>query len=437
MDWFARVLSASRAAARERRAAQYAPVLSESDRLGLQLQAFNRCWEEIQVGVPFYRRLVADGRAPRVFASWEEFTAVLPVTDRPFLYKHFSELADERRAPQYYRVTGGSTAAPIQLPAWKSELAAAGPDMWWGRSWYGIEPGDRLFLFWGHRHLLGTGWQGFKNAQLRRLEDRLRGYTRHPAYDLSGPALAAAGRALAASGAQYVVGYAVALDRLAREWRDRPLRLARPLKAVIATAESFPFADSAAVAAEAFAAPVGMEYGAVETNLIAHTEPAGDFRVFWRNYLLEAGEPGPSGGRVLRVTSLFPRCFPLIRYEIGDEIVTERPGLGLERFARVLGRCNDYLEFPDGLRLHSEVVTHCLSGVKEISGYQMAQTEGRLVLRLTLRGPLGDAEKDGIRSRLGRLHPRLAAAEIEVVDALERTIAGKTPMIVRPRERKG
>jgi phenylacetate-coenzyme A ligase PaaK-like adenylate-forming protein len=303
--------------------------------------------------------------------------------------------------------------------------------MWRARNWFGIEPHDKLFLFWGHRHLLGTGWQGFKNARKRQLKDLTLGYLRFPAYDLSDPALHRAAEALEQSRADYVVGYSVALDRFARVNQGRELKLKRPLKAVIGTAESFPFSDSEQVIARVLRAPVAMEYGAVETNLIAHTAPEGRYRVFWRNYFLEALEQGPSSGLVLRITSLYPRAFPLLRYQIGDEIVAQRPAFGLTNFERVLGRCNDYLEFPDGFKVHSEAVTHSLSGVKELSGYQMVQAAGRLVLRVTLRAPLSEPERAGIRERLIKLHPAFEPVEIEEVGALERTIAGKTPMVLR------
>jgi len=432
MPWFRKRLSAARVAALARRAEEYAAGPADpSARLAFQLDGFNRCWRDIIEYVQYYKKMAADGRAPREFESWDQVLATLPAVDRPFLYQNFSALADTRRPAEYFRVTGGSTAAPVQLPAWNSERKQTAPDMWWGRSWYGIEPFDPLFLLWGHRHLLGTGWQGFKNARKRQLKDRVLGYTRFPAYDLSTPALHRAGQALERSRSAYMVGYSVALDRFARALQGRPLALKRPLKAVIGTAESFPFADSEQVVAAVFQAPAAMEYGAVETNLIAHTAPEGGYRAFWRNYFLEARERGPSGGFILRVTSLYPRGFPLLRYEIGDEIQAEAPGYGLAGFQRVLGRCNDYLEFPDGLKIHSEAITHSLSGVKELSGYQMVQEEGRLILRVTLREPLPAAQKDGIRRRLAQLHPALDPVEIEAVEALARTVAGKTPMVIR------
>jgi len=303
--------------------------------------------------------------------------------------------------------------------------------MWMGRGWYNIEPGDKLFMIWGHRHLLGKGFQGWKNGKIRQVKDRMLGYTRFPAYDLSIEAMRRARHALQKSGAVYAIGYSVALDRFARANEGERMSLSPRLKAVIGTAESFPFSDSASLVERVFQAPAAMEYGAVETNLIAHSVPQGGFRAFWLSYFLEARERGPSGGYKLLLTSLYPRCFPLLRYDIGDEIELPAPAIGVASFNRVIGRCNDYLELDDGLKIHSEAITHSLSGVKAISGYQMVQEGKRLLLRLTLHDELDDAEKAGIRERLTRIHQSLAATEFEIVETLERTAAGKTPMVVR------
>jgi phenylacetate-coenzyme A ligase PaaK-like adenylate-forming protein len=391
----------------------------------------NACWREIRARVPFYKRLVEEGAAPTRFDSWDQYLAALPVVDKSMVYRNYSELADPSRRPDYQRITGGSTASPVQLPAWNSEVSVTEPDMWMGRGWYNIDPGDRMFMIWGHRHLLGKGFQGWKNAKMRQIKDRLLGYTRFPAYDLSLEAMRRARHALQESGAAYAIGYSVALDRFARANEDAPIPLSPRLKAVIGTAESFPFADSSSLVGRVFQAPVAMEYGAVETGLIAHTVPEGGFRAFWLTYFLEAMERGTSGGYKLRVTSLYPRCFPLLRYDIGDEIELPAPAIGVASFSRVIGRCNDYIEFDDGLMIHSEAITHSLSGVSALSGYQMVREGKRLILRLTLRGALDDAEKAGILERLAKIHPTLGDTEFEVVKALEQTTAGKTPMVIR------
>jgi phenylacetate-coenzyme A ligase PaaK-like adenylate-forming protein len=178
-----------------------------------------------------------------------------------------------------------------------------------------------------------------------------------------------------------------------------------------------------------------MEYGAVETGLVAHTHPDGGYRVFWRSYLVDAERDGAN--HRIRVTSLYPRCTPLVRYDLGDEI---DPGLGapdrlvgVTRFERVIGRCNDYAVLDDGFLAHSEVFTHAARACRAVRSYQVVQDRGGIRLLYTADAELSEADASGIRERLRRVHPQLAEIPLERVLALRRTIAGKTPMVLRER----
>jgi phenylacetate-CoA ligase len=370
--------------------------------------------------------------------------ARLPVVDRALVQRERARLTSTVRPADWWRTTGGSTSQPVQLPAWSAERRATAPDMWLARSWYGVTPADRLFMLWGHSHLLGAGWAGWKNRLRRQVSDRLLGYRRFSAYNLEDARMRQAATELLRFRPDYVLGYSVALDAFARANRARASELrGLGLKVIVATAEAFPFDDSAALVAEVFGAPVAMEYGTVETDAIAHTMPVtaapalsmGDYAVLWRSYVVEALERGPRGGYVLRVTSLYPRAFPLIRYELGDEGELEPhaagAAAGLERFRRLLGRSNDFVQLDDGSRIHSEAITHCVRGVEHVTGYQLLQSQSRLVLRLTVSAPLDDEALRALHQRFVRVHPAFASLRVEIADRLEQTIAGKTPMVIR------
>jgi phenylacetate-coenzyme A ligase PaaK-like adenylate-forming protein len=331
-------------------------------------------------------------------------------------------------------MTGGSTSQPVQIPAWRSEFAATAPDVWVGRGWYGIAPDARLFLLWGHSHLLGTGMRGRLNGLRRTLNDRLLGYRRFSAYDLRAEALRRAGDALLRFAARYVVGYSVALDGFAHANRDRAGDFSRlGLAAVIGTAEAFPGEESSGLIAEVFGAPVAMEYGAVETGVVAHTHPEGGYRVFWGSYLLE-GERSESGRHVVRVTSLYPRCLPLVRYELGDEIELEASAtdhaVGITRFRKVVGRCNDYVPLADGSRIHSEAFSHAVRPCAEVRAFQVVHGSRGIRILFTAASPLGENREVEIRSRLQRIHPELENVQFIEVEELPQTLAGKTRMVV-------
>jgi len=321
----------------------------------------------------------------------------------------------------------------VQIPSWNSELVEAARDMWLARSWYGIRPGSRLFLLWGHSHLLGTGLRGWLRGRQRELSDRLLGYYRFSAYDLRPEKMRRAAEEMKRFRPDYVVGYSVALDLFARanETAGESLR-GLGLRAVIGTAESFPFPDSASRLEALFGCPVAMEYGAVECGLVAHTHPEGGYRVFWRNLLVETL---PSDGRHrILLTSLYPRSMPLIRYEIGDEVELPEPTLGatvgVERFARVVGRCNQHVALDDGATIHSEVFSHALRPCAEVRGFQVVSRRDGLAIRYVSGAPLSGQRASEIRERLGKVHPSLARVRLEQVDALPQTVAGKTRMVV-------
>ena len=334
------------------------------------------------------------------------------------------------------RTTGGTTSEPVQLPAWRVELGYANRDIWLARSWFGINPYDRLFLLWGHSHQLGKGMHGQINAYYRQIKDIVLGYDRFSAYDLSDQALRRAGDELLRFRPAWLLGYSVALDRLADANRDREKDFrALNLKAAIATAEAFPRQDSAERITEVLGCRVAMEYGAVESGPVAHQRTDNRFQIFWRHWFVEGkASPDVIGTFEIFLTSLYPRCCPLLRYRIGD-LISEDPNRADfdQTFSRVIGRCNDYIALPDGAKIHSEAFTHAIKECDGVSRFQVYQAlTGRIYFRYEpLRGGLLDEHQ--IRDRLKVIHPALREVEFQSVANLPQTIAGKTRTIERER----
>ncbi len=411
---------------------EYGDASGERDRERAQLQLLNVEWRRVVASSPYYAALCRERSIPDAFPSLETFAREVPVTRRSDVQTRGREMTCRGRPPDFLRTTGGSTSQPVQIPAWNGENRRTEPNTWLGRGWYGITPASRMFLIWGHSHLLGAGWARHSRKLERWFRDAMLGYTRFPAYDLRDGAMRSAATVLIRARPECVLGYSVALDRLARANADRREALrGAGVRLVVATAESFPSEDSATRLEDLFGCPVAMEYGAVETGVMAHTHPDGGFRFFWRSYLVEAA--ASAGGSALLVTSLYPRCFPLVRYEIGDEIVPSAgsPTIGLTACERILGRCNDYVVLSDGATIHSETFSHAFKPFPEIAAFQVVQESERLVIRFVGDRPLPERVEAAIRARLRDVHPALAAASFERRDALEQTVAGKTRMVIR------
>ena len=381
------------------------------------------------------RRLARDERLCEQFESWTEVQARLPVMDRTVVQRQARALIDSRRPPEGMRTTGGSTAEPIRVPVWTSETQVAAEDLWYGRSWFGVDPADRLFLFWGHAHGLGRGVRRAWARTKRFAADRLLAYRRHSAYDLSEAGLRRAARALVEFQPDYVLGYSVALDRFARVNRSLTEELRRlRLKAVVATAEAFPRADSVEVLEATFGCPVRMEYGSVETGPIAHERLEGGYRTFWRHFFVEAhvADRFP-GSREILVTALYPRCLPLIRYRIGDLLSKSRPTeSGVLTFDRVVGRCNDYVVLGGGDVVHSEAFTHAVKDGHPLSRFEVVQgADGQITLRYEAARPLDEPDVRRIRERLVWVNSELGRIRFERVESLPVTVAGKSRPIRR------
>lgn len=397
------------------------------------LSRLNAVWKHATQTTPYWRQFKADTRLPDRFASTDEFVASVPVVTRATLKEHCAAMTSTSAPPDYYRVTGGSTAQPVRIPSWSSEISGTHCDAWIGRKWYGIDDASPLFTIWGHAHLLGHGWKGRLRGWQRRTKDRMLGYCRFSAYDLRSEQLRKAAHKLIQFRPAYVVGYSVALDLFARanlELRGELRQVG--VKVVIGTAESFPSPDSGDLLADLFGCPVAMEYGANETGIIAHTRPDGGYRVLWRSHFVDVEPRGT--GHVLRVTSLYHRCLPLLRYELGDEIELNDPDeqtTGVLSFRRVLGRCHDYVEFPDGARLHSALFTAAIRQYSHVLGYQIVQERNNIEFRYLANADLTGEESRHIVERLTRVHPGLATTSVQRVEALERTVAGKTRLIIR------
>jgi phenylacetate-CoA ligase len=404
-----------------------------------QLDQLNELWRRACEGLPYYRRIAAERSLPARFNSIREYRDGLPPLTRTIVQEQTASCSWSHPRADGMRITGGSTATPLQMPAWKKEFRTTNPEIWIGRGWYGIEPRDRLFLFWGHSHLLGSGWRGWLNGKLRQVKDALQNYVRHSCYDLGDEALDHAGRRILETRPRYLLGYGYSLDRLARANVSRRSAFhGLRLKAVIGAAEAFPFGDTVDVIGDVFGCPVAMEYGSVETGAIAYTTPAGGYRGFWRNNLLEW--QGGGCEQEVYITTLYDRCTPLFRYQMGDAVVAERQrelagDVSLLRFDRVLGRSNQPVRLPSKRTLQSETVSHIVRDQPAVRGYQFVCRDDGVVLRVLLHdaanGELSAYARQSIYHKARRIDEELAnTMRIETVDRLEQSTAGKHPMVV-------
>jgi phenylacetate-coenzyme A ligase PaaK-like adenylate-forming protein len=299
----------------------------------------------------------------------------------------------------------------VKLAAWQS---------------FGYDQSSRLFLIWGHAHLLGTGLKGKVNHLKRKLADAALGYRRVDAYHLTIESCAAYAEELIAYRPVGLIGYSSALDLFARytpEFRNRFREIG--IKFVLATAEAPPRPDTIDLLEDHFGCPVVQEYGGAEFGQVAFKIGLAPFDTYSDLNFVESHVNG-SDPHALLITSLYQRYMPLIRYEVGDAI--ERPETmphgHIARFESIAGRVNDVIVLGNGDAIHSVAVFHCVHQEK-VHNIQMVLHDSEIELCLVTADADRTAMEKRIRARLAQVHPTLARIRFTYLEDLETNRAGK------------
>ncbi len=393
-----------------------------------QLSALGDVWAEATREIPYYRGLVQRGEAPEAIDSWQAVGGI-PVLTRQILQDREPEFTRDSGPPPSIMKTAGSTGEPLRIGMSQPErdlMRIVKLTEWQA---LGYTQGSRLFLIWGHGHLLGTGWRGQINHARRKLADAWLGYQRVDAYRLDRQSCEQHAEALIRFRPRGVISYASALDLFARYtigYRDRFHALG--LKFVLATAEAPPRPDTIARLEDLFGCKVVQEYGGAEFGQVAFKRGDEPFRVYADlNYVETETTDGGAGEHSLLVTSLYERYLPLIRYRVGDAVLgAQRWTHGhVDSFEAVAGRINDVIEVAAGEFIHSVAVFHCIHQEAEVHGIQMVLTDQGIEIVLIAVAADRAALEDRIRRRLAQVHPWLATARFQYVEDLQVTRAGK------------
>jgi phenylacetate-CoA ligase len=411
--------------------------ISEVDQNNIQeyqLRKFNEVWKDIYLNVPYYSQLVKKEVLQKEIKNWDDLKK-FPIQTRDFVQSNSENLFSAKNETKGWTSTGGSTGRPFKFPFWKSEKLFTEPDLWSSRKNYGIKRSDKLFILWGHSHQLGTGMAKYIKTFERKIKDNILGYRRYQAYNLSTTNLNKACDELLIYKPSYMIGYSNALYQLAKANEKRSLELRKlNLKAIIATSEAFSSEEHQRVVEEIFGCKVIFEYGSAETTIMASTVNNGYYKVFWNNYILE-GVLQDDGTYNVLVTSLYPRAFPLIRYEIGDKV--SEPTLNknsITEFRSIHNGRGELLFLDEETPIHTTYFEHCIKPNSKVIAYQVINRKDNIEINILAHSELNGAEKETILKDLSRKDERLGKCKINCVHSLKQTVAGKTKIIINEEE---
>lgn len=403
-----------------------------------QLGKIAAVWTDAVRDIPYYRDLVAAGRAPREVASWADFQAI-PILERAVVRDDESRFIRLSGKPDQFMQTAGSTGNPLRFGVGANEghpQRVVKQAAWIEAGW---RLGEEIVLIWGHSHLLGTGWRGRLNHMKRKLKDGLLGYHRENAYTLGREDCLRIARRIIDTRPAGIIGYSAALDLFGRHAQPLAAQLrGAGVRFVLATAELPPRPDTLEMLKDLFGGcRIVEEFGGVEFGQVAARFDGGPWRIFPDLNVLEAAGGDEAGGESLLVTTLYPRYTPFIRYLQGDLVAEPRrlPHGALGGFGRLLGRHADMVVMPDGRSVHSVAFFHCLHQEPSILNIQMTLTDAGPAIKLVVRDAADAQLERRVRERLGQVHPALAAAPIEYTADLATNAAGKRRWFVDLRTR--
>ena len=372
---------------------------------------------------------MSSGAVPRTFESLEQFATTVPVTTKEDLRADLEARVSERSGADWWRVNSGTTGTPLPLPAWASEQVVARTDQWIARSWVGIDPGMGMELIWGHLHRMGTGLRPGVARAVRGAQDALLSYRRHSAYSLDPRNITQVWSALRTSKKPYVIALPSFVEAADRHLPPADLFLGgSALRVMILTGETLLMGRERLE--ERLGIPIRFEYGFTEAGVVAHEVRSSDYRVLADTFLLE-GVPDDAGRLVATITTLYPRCTPLIRYQPGD--IIEDPsfdGPSIRSFARVVGRVRPALRTTTGELIHAAAINHAVEKAGITERFQVildAEDRIREILVAAARDSATDIESR-IAQTLRQADSGLEAVPVRRSATLHQTPAGKTPV---------
>jgi phenylacetate-CoA ligase len=412
---------------------------SRADWSQLQLEAVRLRWLDAASDIPYYSDLVTTGNAPAEIRSWADFQSI-PVLTRQVIQDRPRDFLRRSAPPKGFVTTAGSTGTPLRFgmnQECRDLMRIVKLTAWMD---FGYTPASRLFLIWGHAHLLGTGWKGRLNHLKRKAADAILGYQRVDAYRLNRASCLEYAERLVRFRPLGLIGYASALDLFARytsEYRERFRAL--KLKFVLATAEPMPHPETESLLEDLFGCPVVQEYGGAEFGQVAFKKGTAPFEVYHDLVYLECEAPLPDSldTHPMLVTTLYPRYLPLFRYRVGDALLgPERlPHGHVQSFAGISGRINDEIKFEDGNSIHSVAIFHCIHQEPTVINIQMLLKDEGIEIRLINTTHEDAALESRIRKRLAQVHPLLGKARITFAEDLITNRAGKRRWFVDERSK--
>lgn len=406
-----------------------------------QLAQLNRLWAHAVEKVPYYVALRRSHSLPERFGNLAEFTGRVPLLPKSIVRQNPQQFLASDAQPGSWECTSGSTGAPTRIYHDAVSHRAMQHAKYRLYQAWGVDILDRSAYLWSRADAVIPGWEKqLRKARLNVL-DALRSRRRLSAFNLDAATLCDHLRQIKRFRPRALYGFSNAIYQLALAAADQKF-VCDSVKAVVMTSE--PATERMRkVVADAFGAPVVVEYGATECELIAGLQPDDTIRVREDLVFLET-LPAHSTGYEMVVTVLTNPSFSLFRYQIED--VTASPlelperGFGILR-GGIGGRRDDLLQTQNGGYLHPSAIDALFENVVDSSAirrYRIHQRRcGSLDVQIEVEVERESSVKTGVLQRAISGLVEGFPVQIGLVTSLPMTASAKQRAITSERTAAG
>ena len=343
---------------------------SKKDIHDYQLKSFNDQWSIIIKNNPFYENWKKIHSLPNKINNLEELRE-FPILNKKIIQDNqeliFANLKNYKTV-----ATGGSTGEPTKFPTLEAEQINNYANAYLGRSWFGVSPLDEILLIWGHSHLFGQGIIGQYNNIKRIIYDYLINTRRLNAYDMSIDTLLKYSKIITKLNPKIIIGYTSVIYKLAKFIKENNLRIGNKsnLKGIVVTSETVTKLDIDLIE-EVFQVQCIIEYGMAETGVLSYSQKSNrSMKFFWDSFIGIKDQ-----NKLLYITTIHQKAFPLINYNTGDLISTDDQN-SIIKIESINGRPGENFRiFSDGklIEIHNQLIIHILKAFEGIYEIQLSQ----------------------------------------------------------------
>ena len=397
----------------------------------MQLAALNSAWQEAVQNVPFYKWWKEKHSLPDTISSFEEY-AKWPILKKSDLQAHHDLLRRATTRKFGESVTSGATGEPLHFGVFSDQVIPVTASLLMARAGLDVFPGDRIFLFWGHRHFYGQGIKAKWRFFLRRCKDWLNNTYRADACDLTPSGLTFIGRKINRFDPEVIIAYSGSTLAFVRFAKEKGMSFnGKHLKCIICSAGPLLRPEREEVSAY-FGVPVYMEYGAMDTSLMAYMQKDGRYHVLQHFRILQTLNDGVADVNVM--TSLTKDYLPFFRYYVGDYLTDchYTPDGRVLDFAEVWGRGSDVITLPSGSIFQVITLIVCVEQCAKALAFQLIRKGNKFIFCLQTSSPLTEYEREHFFDCAFAIVPELRTIDMELVekDELVKAPSGKVRLLI-------